>query len=80
MACTAAVETEIDRHYSEQLEALEGSEEHDLTAKIAKFREEELEHKATAIASGAESAVGYPVMSAAIRLGCRIAIGLSKRI
>lgn len=80
MACTAAVETEIDRHYQEQLEELDGCEEHDLAAKIAKFREEELEHKATAIASGAESAIGYLVMSAAIRFGCRIAIGLSKRI
>jgi len=80
MACTAAVETEIDQHYQEQLDALEAESEPELTRMIAEFREEELEHKATAIASGAEDAPGYPVLSAAIRLGCRVAIGLSKRI
>ena len=80
MACTAAVETEIDRHYQEQLDALDSENEPELTRMIAEFREEELEHKATAIASGAEDAPGYPVLSAAIRLGCRVAIGLSKRI
>ncbi len=80
MACTAAVETEIDRHYQEQLEQLESEDEAELVSKIAEFREEELEHKDTAIASGAEETPGYPVLSAAIRLGCRVAIGLSKRI
>ena len=80
MACTAAVETEIDQHYCEQLDALESEDDPELTRMIAEFREEELEHKATAIASGAEDTPGYPVLSAAIRLGCRVAIGLSKRI
>ncbi|MEQ8743940.1 demethoxyubiquinone hydroxylase family protein [Parasphingorhabdus sp.] len=80
MACTAAVETEIDQHYREQLDALESENDPELTRMIAEFREEELEHKATAIASGAEDAPGYPALSAAIRLGCRVAIGLSKRI
>ena len=80
MACTAAVETEIDQHYREQLDALESENDPELTRMIAEFREEELEHKATAIASGAEDTPGYPVLSAAIRLGCRVAIGLSKRI
>lgn len=80
MACTAAVETEIDRHYQEQLEALETEDDPELTRMIAEFREEELEHKETAIAMGAEDTPGYPGLSAAIRLGCRLAIGLSKRI
>lgn len=79
MACTAAVETEIDKHYSEQLEQL-GMSDPELSALVADFREEELEHKATAIAEGAERAPAYPLLSAAIRLGCRAAIGLSKRI
>ena len=63
MACTAAVETEIDRHYQEQLDALESEDDPELTGMIAEFREEELEHKATAIASGAEERsdpVGLP--------------------
>jgi ubiquinone biosynthesis monooxygenase Coq7 len=79
MACTAAVETEIDRHYSEQLRAL-GSEQPDLAGTIETFRNEELEHRDTAISEGAETAFGYPLLSGFIRAGCRLAIELSKRI
>jgi len=79
MACTAAIETEIDRHYAEQIEEL-GDTDPDLSATIAEFRAEEIEHRETAIAEGAERAPAYPILSAAIRLGCRAAIGLSKRI
>lgn len=79
MACTAAIETEIDNHYGEQLQTL-GADDPELSAAIAEFRAEELEHKATAIAEGAERAPAYPLMSSAIRLGCRVAIELSKRI
>jgi 3-demethoxyubiquinol 3-hydroxylase len=79
MACTVAIETEIDRHYQEQLEEL-GDSDPALSAMIAEFREEELEHKETALAEGAERAPAYPLMSAAIRFGCRAAIALSKRI
>jgi 3-demethoxyubiquinol 3-hydroxylase len=79
MACTVAVETEIDRHYREQLEEL-GDSDPALSAMIEDFRQEEVEHKETALASGAEQAPAYPLMSAAIRLGCRAAIALSKRI
>lgn len=80
MACTAAVETEIDKHYQEQMEQLETENDPELLGKIAEFREEELEHKQVAIEAGAEETPGYPVLSAAIRLGCKVAIGLSKRI
>jgi ubiquinone biosynthesis monooxygenase Coq7 len=79
MACTAAVETEIDKHYSEQRRAL-GDDEPDLGATIAEFQAEELEHRDTALEHGAESTFGYPVLSAVIRAGCRAAIALSKRI
>ena len=79
MACTAAVETEIDKHYADQLRQL-GEEEPDLGATIAEFQAEELEHRETAIAAGAEDAFGYPLLSAVIRAGCRAAIALSKRI
>lgn len=79
MACTAAIETEIDRHYGEQLDEL-GSEDAELSGVIAEFRAEEQEHRETAIAKGAERAPAYPVLSAAIRLGCRAAIALSKRV
>jgi ubiquinone biosynthesis monooxygenase Coq7 len=79
MACTAAVETEIDRHYGAQVTGL-GADEPDLSATISRFRSEELEHRDTAIASGAEETFGYPLLSGAIRAGCRLAIALSKRI
>jgi ubiquinone biosynthesis monooxygenase Coq7 len=79
MACTAAVETEIDKHYAEQRRAL-GEDDPDLGATIAEFQAEELEHRDTAIAAGAENAFGYPILSAFIRAGCRAAIALSKRI
>ena len=79
MACTAAVETEIDRHYTEQLEEL-GTSDPELSAAVIDFQADELEHKATALAQGAESAFGYPVMSAIIRAGCRTAIMLSKAV
>ena len=79
MACTAAVETEIDKHYSDQLRQL-GRDDPDLSDTIAEFQAEELEHRDTAIAAGAENSFGYPLLSAFIRAGCRAAIALSKRI
>lgn len=79
MACTAAIETEIDRHYAEQLRAL-GDSDPELSGVIADFQAEELEHRDTAIAHGAEQAVAYPLLSAVVRMGCRAAIALSKRI
>ena len=79
MACTAAVETEIDRHYSDQIHAL-GSDDPQLADAIVDFQAEEIEHRDTAIAAGAENTAGYPLLSAVIRAGCRAAIALSKRI
>lgn len=73
MACTAAVETEIDKHYAEQLVAL-GDDDPELSAAIADFQAEEVEHRDHALAAGAESAPAYPLLSAVIRLGCRAAI------
>jgi ubiquinone biosynthesis monooxygenase Coq7 len=81
MACTAAIEEEIDRHYSRQLDALdEAGDDPELAGMIAEFRDEEREHRDAALRLGAERAPGYPLLSAAIRLGCRAAIRLSERI
>jgi len=79
LACTDAVETEIDRHYSQQLAEL-GEDDPELAADIEEFRADELEHRDTARSAGATEAVGYPLLTAAIRAGCRVAIELSKRI
>ncbi len=81
MACTAAVETEIDKHYTEQLEKLEASgADPELAEMIEAFREDERDHRDAAFANGAERAPAYPLLAGAIRLGCRIAIKVSERI
>lgn len=79
MACTAAVETEIDRHYSQQLEAL-GDRDPELSAHIRDFQADEVEHRDTAIEHRAEETPGYPLLSLAIRGLCRAAIKVSERI
>ncbi len=79
MACTAAVESVIDQHYADQVTALSSSEPELCTA-IEQFRAEEAEHHDTALESGAEDTFGYPVLSAAIKLGCRIAIKAAERV
>jgi 3-demethoxyubiquinol 3-hydroxylase len=85
MACTAAVEEEIDRHYTRQLERLEQADgtadaDPELAAMIERFRADERAHRDAAYAAGAERAPGFPLLTAAIRLGCRAAIRLSERI
>jgi len=79
LACTDAIETEIDLHYQQQLDEL-GDDDPELAGDIAEFRVDEIEHRDSARAAGATEAMGYPVLTAAIRAGCRVAIGLSKRI
>lgn len=79
MACTEAVEMEIDRHYGRQLQEL-GDDDPELAADIEEFRAEELEHRDIARDAGAAQAPAYPVLTAAIRGACRLAITLSKRI
>lgn len=78
MACTVAVEEAIDEHYAEQAAQL-GDDEGELRGTIERFRAEELEHRDIGLANGAEDAPGYPVLSAAIKAGCRLAIRLSSR-
>ena len=79
LACTDAVETEIDRHYSTQLDDL-GDTDPEFAADIEAFRAEELEHRDSAREAGATDAFGYPLLTATVRAACRLAIGLSKRI
>lgn len=79
MACTAAVEEEIDRHYSHQLTEL-GEDDPELAGAIRTFRDDERAHRDAALAAGAERAPAYPLLSGAIRLGCRLAIRLSERL
>ena len=47
---------------------------------VDEFRADEAQHRATALANGAEKAPAYGLFSAAIKFGCRIAIAASERI
>ena len=78
MACTVAVETEIDRHYSAQLERL-GEDDPELRGHVERFRAEELEHRDIALEREAEATPGYRLLSGAIRAGCRLAIRIAER-
>lgn len=79
MACTVAVEEVIDSHYGRQLKEL-GDDEAPLAEAITRFQAEEREHRDTGLAHGAERAVAYPLLSAAIRTGTRAAIWLAERV
>lgn len=78
MACTVAVEETIDEHYRRQAERL-GEAEPKLKGTIEEFREDELEHRDTALAHGAQQAPGYQPLTAAIKSASRLAIWLSER-
>lgn len=79
MACTAAVEGVIDEHYAAQIARL-GDKEPELRRTVETFRSEEIAHRDTALAHGAEEAPGYRLLSEGIKMGCRLAIKLSERL
>ncbi len=80
-ACTVAVEEVIDEHYAEQVAALDLEEDQtELRDTFEAFRLEELEHRETALAHGAEQAPGYEVLKAAVKTGSKLAIWLSKKL
>lgn len=79
MACTVAVEEVIEEHYAQQAASL-GEDEAPLRDTIEQFRADETAHKDEALAHEAEQAAGYPLLSAAIKTGSRLAIWLSTRL
>lgn len=79
MACTVAVENVIADHYAEQAAQL-GDDEKDLRDTITRFRGDEMHHRDVSLELGAENAPAYPVLTAAISAGTRLAIWLSKKI
>jgi ubiquinone biosynthesis monooxygenase Coq7 len=79
MACTVAVEEAIDEHYRAQVETL-GDSEPELRQTIETFRAEELEHRDIGLANEAELAPAYRLLSAAIKVGCKVAIKASERV
>ena len=79
MACTVAVEDVIDEHYLGQAEYL-AEEDPVLRETVLAFRDDELAHREIATAHGAEDALGYELISVAVKAGSRIAIWLSTRL
>ena len=79
LACTDAVETEIDRHYKRQLDEL-GDDDPEL-ARTSPSSAPKSSSIATARARpGRPTRSAIRLLTAAIRAGCRVAIELSKRI
>ena len=79
MACTVAIEEEIDRHYTAQLDVLQDSDP-EFSELVVSFRDDERAHCDAALVAGAEQAPLYPLFTSAIRLGCRLAIRLSENL
>ncbi|MDI7774022.1 demethoxyubiquinone hydroxylase family protein [Asticcacaulis sp. EMRT-3] len=78
-ACTEAVESVIGDHYAEQVAELADSDP-DLSRRLAGFRDDELGHHDHAVDQGAHEALAYPLLSAVIKTGCRLAIKISEKI
>ena len=79
MLCTASVEEVIDKHYQNQINELDSSE-NELKKKIIKFREDELHHKNIAYEKGATKKGFYSIMDLIIKTGSKIAINISEKI
>ena len=80
MACTIAVEEVIGEHYQHQVEALHAADqEPELKETLARFRDEELEHRDIARDHKGEEATAYPVLRKVIQTGCRTAIKIAEK-
>jgi ubiquinone biosynthesis monooxygenase Coq7 len=78
-ACTEAVETVIEQHYADQVAEI-ADREPELAAELAAFRDEELAHRDLAREEGVGQGLGYALLSAVIRTGCRAAIKISEKV
>ena len=78
-ACTEAVEEVIADHYAEQIAELAPSDP-ELAARLTQFRDDEIGHHDRAVEQGAREATAYPLLSALIKTGCRVAIKISEKI
>jgi ubiquinone biosynthesis monooxygenase Coq7 len=79
MACTVAVETVIDAHYSKQIKAID-ADDPVLGGTLRRFRAEEREHRDIGLSHGAEQTRGYGLLTRVISTGCKAAIALSERV
>ncbi|MBL6604478.1 MAG: demethoxyubiquinone hydroxylase family protein [Alphaproteobacteria bacterium] len=81
MACTIAVEEVIGTHYDNQVKDLSAKEkEPELEEVLAKFRDDELEHRDIAVAHDGREAPAYNLMQKIISTGCKTAIKIAEKI
>lgn len=81
MLVTEAVEDVIENHYAEQIDILKNMQNvQDLASIIKQFREDELEHKATAIEYESKRANFTGFCNKIIKSICRNAIFLSQKL
>lgn len=86
MACTVAVESVITDHYNDQIRALVAvrdelsEEQREILDVITKCRDDEQEHHDTGLEQEAEKAIGYPMLSSAIKFGCKAAIWITEKV
>ena len=81
MACTIAVEEVIGTHYDRQVKDLtRRQQEPKLVETLARFRDEELEHRDIAVEHDGRQAPAYGVMKAIIQTGCKMAIKIAEKI
>lgn len=78
-ACTVAVESVIEKHYAGQIAEIADTDP-ELAAELSQFRAEELSHRDHAMAAGATSTPGYPILAAVIKAGCLTAIRISEKL
>ena len=79
MLCTASVEEVICDHYKSQLDKL-GDDEKSLKKSIAKFRQDEIDHKNLAYNEGASKKGIYFVLDKIIQTTSKAAIKVSEKI
>ena len=79
MACTAAVDEVMGKHYGDQAAQLAAEDETELLTTVKTIRDEEIAHKETVLTEGTRQAPAYPLLSSAVKSGSRLAIWLSER-
>jgi ubiquinone biosynthesis monooxygenase Coq7 len=77
--CTEAVEEVIEEHYQNQIDQLEGVD-NEIREKLKKFKEDEINHKKTAINMGSQKFFGYTFLRSVINKTTKAAIFFAERI
>ncbi|MDP3371631.1 MAG: demethoxyubiquinone hydroxylase family protein [Candidatus Paracaedibacteraceae bacterium] len=80
-ACTAAVETVIDKHYQDQISELSISADIELKDLVTKCHKEECEHHDIAInEAGVDLAMTYPIITSVVERITKVAIEIAKKV